>query len=474
MISLRELGFEPPVAGLLTTGGTYATVNFIDSQHLLVTFGVRRLMHRLPDDNPSDQDHMVEAMILELPTGKVVARTTWRLHDLGQFLWPVAHGFFLLRTRDDLNVIAPGENLQTADPFTEQPFLHTDRMLVAVLFSPNRDLLTVETQERPSPGDSTPVSQRRTQLNFYRFVPSSLHPGHIVAQIAGGAIAPAPLDLSLTSSGYIETSQESPTRWLFDFDSYTGKYVELSPFDTSCRPRPIFVSATEFIAFGCRGSDDKVALGGFNMKGEQMWQEDSDSSSFPSLAYAPSAGRFALSRNSTPASSGMTANFAPSDVTTQQIRVYQTYNGKQLLQVEATPVQRGGQNFDLSPDGMEFAVIHNGAVEVYTLPALTAADQAGIKADQEPQPEETQAMVKLVPHERPHQKKAAAATASAQVDTAAPVFSVPSDGQSATAQPATVSGDTAPIADDQTPRKRPTLYNEPGEVPPDESGHPPK
>src|ERR1700733_6804236 len=91
-LPLELLGYQPLSARLLNAGGTLATVNFIDDEHLLVTFSVRRLMKRMPDALPEDEDRTVEAVVLHLPTGNVLARTHWRLHDSGQYLWNLGHG----------------------------------------------------------------------------------------------------------------------------------------------------------------------------------------------------------------------------------------------------------------------------------------------------------------------------------------------------------------------------------------------
>ena len=282
-----------------------------------------------------------------------------------------------------------------------------------------------------------------------------------------------PVDLSLTSAGYIEVIPESATSWLFDFDSYAGTFKELAPFDTSCRPHPVFVSATEFVAIGCRGSSDRLDLGGFNMRGEQVWQQNfTDTHAFPNFSFAPAAGRFAFSRNIVAAGSGITVDFAPSSFTTQQVRVYQSYNGKQLLQLEASPVQRSGQNYDLSADGLRFAIIRGDTVEIYRLSALTAADEVAIKAAAELQPEDAHVAVNLVSH----LKSPAAAGKSANVvsamaaqpDAPAAASSVTTSAPVVTqlvAPPATQLGDVQPT--DDAPRKPPTLYTLPTDKPTD-------
>jgi hypothetical protein len=83
------------------------------------------------------------------------------------------------------------------------------------------------------------------------------------------------------------------------------------------------------------------------------------------------------------------------DLTAQEITVMQNYDGRQLLKVQASPIQRAGQNFDLSPEGMHFAVVRNGNIEVYPLPGLTSADKKALEEARKMKPEENDAPVKL-------------------------------------------------------------------------------
>ena len=77
---------------------------------------------------------------------------------------------------------------------------------------------------------------------------------------------------------------------MFNFDAHAGKVSELAQFDSTCYPRITFVSHSEFVAFGCRGSADKQDIAGFNLKGDAMWQQNFfDVQSEPAFAFAPVA-----------------------------------------------------------------------------------------------------------------------------------------------------------------------------------------
>src|ERR1700722_6324418 len=80
-ISLQKLGFPGVSPGFVTAGASVLTVNFVDDDHLLVTFGMRGLVKRIAGDPDTDEDREVAAEIVDVPSGKIVARTEWGLAD---------------------------------------------------------------------------------------------------------------------------------------------------------------------------------------------------------------------------------------------------------------------------------------------------------------------------------------------------------------------------------------------------------
>ena len=144
-IPLEPIGYQPLLPEFLLAGSPMLTVDFVDNDHLLITFGVRRLMTREADPPADDDDRTIGAFLVELPSGKVLARTEWREHDRWRYLWNLGHGRFLLRVRDNLTLLAPMEASDPANAFRETPLLRIERHIVQVLVSWNSDLLTVET-----------------------------------------------------------------------------------------------------------------------------------------------------------------------------------------------------------------------------------------------------------------------------------------------------------------------------------------
>jgi len=495
-ILLEPIGFQTLQPEFLAAGSSMLTVDFVDNDHLLVTFCVRRLMKRLVDPPPEDDDHMIGAYLLELPTGKVLARTEWRVHDRAQYLWNLGHGRFLLRIRDRLSVLAPLRAGRLEDAFEEHEFLHMDRRIQVVLVSADGDLLTVETTRPGVVLNADETTGDPVQINFYRLAYGE---GAGVSAASAGVIrTQTAVALPLTTAGFLEVLDGGHDSWLFNFDEHAGKVRELAGFDTTCVPRATFVGHGEFVAFGCRGSADRQDLAGFNLKGDAMWQQNFlDTHEYPTFAFAPEAGRFALER--TIAGSVSTASLlAPSEVNTQEVRVYQSHDGRQLLRATCSPVERAGQNFALSPDGLELAVVqetmvHHAAtqddpayadketaVQVFALPPLTEKDRTAVKDAEAMAPEDSGAgidvsLMRLSDRSGDARGGDAGGRATAgggDAEDLTPLPTAPPVSEQAEQSAATVAGaageaggvveegDAVPDA----PRKAPTLYG-PGEGP---------
>jgi hypothetical protein len=493
-IPLEPLGYQTINPEFLLAGDSELTVDFVDSDHLLVTFGVRRLMKREADSLPNDDDQTIAALLVELPSGKVLARTEWRVHDRLQYLWNLGHGRFLLRVRDRLTLIAPLAAADRNDAFKESTLLRVERHVVAILVSANGDLLTVYTMKRAvGAGDAVEVSldgpvadAAPVQINFYRLASKSESGDGLLISSAGAIRTREASSLPMTTGGFLDVLDGGRGTWLFNFDEHAGKVNELLAFVTSCFPHATFVDHSEFVVFGCRGSDDKQDLAGFNLKGDEMWQQNfTDTHVSPTFSFAPAAGRFALGRTVVSSAIDFDSPLPASLVTAQEVRVLQSYNGRELFRIDLTPVERAGQNFALSPDGLRLAVVretqvHHAAtkdyeaytqketgVEVYGLPPLSKEDEAAVKKAEAQAPEDTGARIdaSIERVSAAGAAEAGGASGAAGDSPAAADASQQSavgagEGGAGTGAATTAEGDVEPA----TPRKPPTLYG-PGEKP---------
>jgi len=461
-LPLEALGVAGIPAAFLDAGGSMLTVNFLDSGHLLVTYGKRGLVPRLAGDPRDDDDRLVAAEVVELPTGKVLATTEWHMHDHGRYLWALGHGRFLVRIGDMLSVMTPLARLGTDDPFVRSTFPSRGGQPVAVTMSQDDGLLTVETPVRMAGGTSeamgdmdTATRPLSTLIDFYRLRGdgSEAHPLEIAG--AGTVRSPQPLFLPIDADGYLWAEELDRNQWQVTFDGFEGKTVQLGKIDSTCSPRLELVGPAEYLAMTCRGADDRVRVASYGMDGQETWEESLGQFGRPVFAYAPSAGRFAVSHgvDAVPAAPGNGVGSPASygvggsqgSPARQEVRVYQTVSGDLLLKVDCTPVFKTAENFDLSADGMEAVVVRDNALVVYKLPELSKKDREELAAVEKFAPPASEGPVKLTRLTGPQPQRGDAVSAAAVEAAAAAAAAAPA------------------VATEKPPaRKPPTLLN-PGE-----------
>ncbi len=384
-LPLENLGFPGMSAAFVESGASMLTVHFLDETHLLLTYSERSLVPRIADDPDAGvDDRLVSAKVVELPSGRVMARTQWHMHDHGRYLWKLGSGSFLVRIGDQLYTISPLAQLAARqDAFLRSVVPGRGLRPTAIMVSAEGGLLTVETVVRTATstgqttvvlGDTdTPLSEQqgtKTLIDFYR-----LHPDKNGVEVtAAGAINSAsPLFIPLDADGLLWAHQTASDAWSITFDSFGGKTFQLGDVQSSCQPRLQMLGASEFLALSCRGGDDRIKMASYGMDGKETWEEQVGDFGVPTFAYAPAAARFAVSHivaAELPISAGMTG--APAR---QEVRVYQNASGDQLLKVDCQPVMKSAENFDLSDDGTEVVVVRNGALALYKLPPPSGRDR---------------------------------------------------------------------------------------------------
>lgn len=472
-IPLDSIGFPGFSPLLLEAGASLLSVRFIDVRHVLVTFDKRTLVSRLKGDPEDDQDHMVQAEIVELPersggTARIVARDDWRMHDHGRYLWSLGEGDFLVRQGDALYTLSPRAALaaHADDPLQRTVLTEASGRPSAIDVSANGGLLTTETlyQTQTSSGqtvvllgdtesDAATKTGSRAGIRFFRIHHGGAQGVSIVP--AGGVMAPELLYLPVNEDGLLWASPAGSSNWHITFDSFTGKTLELGTIASSCQPRLQMLDRSEFIALTCMGNDESLKLASYGLDGKETWEEPVGDFGSPTLAYAPSASRFAIGHVIAaipPNQAGQLGSPAA-----QEVRVYQNASGDLLLHATCSPIEKTGENFDMLEDGSQVVVVRDSALVFYRLPALSARDREDIAAVAKfaPPPVSSGAvrLSRIVSPMRPADAAAASAAASAAPEATA-------NNQSLLRQTAEGSAqDTSPVQ-----RKPPTLLK-PGEKP---------
>ena len=495
-IALESLGFPGYPVALLHAGASMATVHVLDKTHALFTFSMRSLVPRLAGDDGTHSDRLVAAEVIELPTGKVLAKTEWHLHDHGHYLWSAGQGLFVLRVGQELSLFAPLRGLATGTSFQRAALPHRPGQPELIESSADGRILMLqiqhpdETQTESAAGDEEP-KHKRTTIEFYRLsVDQPERPVQI--KPAGVVGSPGFLRLALDGDGYLWAEDEHRNQWAVSFNEYEGKPQSLAAVHSACAPTLRLLSRSQFAALSCR-TDTSPQLAVYGFDGHENWEEPfGDTLQAPTFISAPDAGRFAFSRFYATSTGSGTSGLGAESPLSEEIRVYGTESGDLLLHVQCDPVARTAENFDLSADGRTLAVLGAKSLDLYTLPELSAKDLKDLAEVETMRPPESHGAVILRRITRPiHEglpeaeeaagaEETTAAGAATTATSAAPVAAPPgaistagdgtdaglvngASGRSAAAAATAAQPESGgPVAD--APRKPPTLLN-PGESP---------
>ena len=176
---------------------------------------------------------------------------------------------------------------------------------VAAVVSPDKTMVMVETMAPKQKGkvdtaagnvivtDAKPV----VMIDFYRMSGGDKAGAPMTITGAGMVRAPGPMMLPMDADGYLWPSDAKRGSWPVSFNEFGGREVKIANVDSSCPPRLQMVSRSQFVAFTCKGSEGRVNLKSYGLDGHETWEETlTGTYGAPELAFAPEAGRFALSR----------------------------------------------------------------------------------------------------------------------------------------------------------------------------------
>ncbi len=367
-IPVEPLGFRPPSRFYLAFRVPTATLDFVDDTHLLFTFHQSMLMHREEKDPEDDEDQTIAALLLELPSGKVVERTQWRLHDKGRYLWSLGHGRFLERERNTLYLLERSPNGEFLTSRT--PYLKPEGELVSVQFSPGRGRMVVEYRERAEepavdPGEPTLGDAPQRRVRKVRLIVVDTEAG----KVEKFANLPHSVALPLIGDGYLEVQQGKGRQWTISWTPFGGESRKVVEVTSTCQPELQALSESAFLAQLCIPNTTDHLVQAYDLDAQKLWEQQWEARYvWGSFEYAQNGSRFAYESIQL---DHPIATLDPVDenaMTAQPIGVFDVADGALRMVSTADPILSAGQNYALSADGERFAVLRDAAIEVYKLP----------------------------------------------------------------------------------------------------------
>jgi hypothetical protein len=368
-IPVEPLGFFAPGAFYQGQRESLVSLDFLDENRLLFTFRAPGLIHRTADSGADERQ--IRAEVLTLPQGTMETEALWTLHDHDRYLWMLHDGHFLLRDGDTLKegsatldlkpllqFLGPLQWLET-DP--SEQFLVTDSQEPAVVTPKPNFVGSPSTAQANVTEDNPPVKgQPDTVLRILR---------RSTGQVMLVSRVRTIVHLPINSEGYLETLRGSGRDWVLNLNYFTGGSRVLGKVESFCEPPVEFLSRDTALVNTCaaQGGRDLVAL---STEGHRLWDAPLASTQvWPLLVRSPNNSRFARETLtvSHPVDSYSPLSF--DEVSGQLVEVFDSARGTLDLKAPASPVLDAGGNLAISPSGRRVAVLNDGAIQVYELPA---------------------------------------------------------------------------------------------------------
>ena len=383
-IDLSAVGFrEPSRMDRISEYQPSLSLDFVDTDHVLLTFNRKQLIKRLPDCTPDHEDRLMHAEVVEIPSGKVVVETDWYLHDRRRYLWALSPGRFLLRKWNSLYLV--DSNLR------ETLLLKSPKDLLWVSVTPDGNEIIIETENDKKPADSGHPSSSKSQPKFQvQFVDVKTLANQRMLLFNNFT------NLTGTSAGYADVIRKRDI-WLLRFGPTVSKRHNLARVRSQTTPVVLYPTENTLLVGRCATSGCNYGVTAFSLTGQRLWRQHWPGlRSFPEVSRSQDSSRFSVSTllvDSGPSGSSNSIDsdddpFQPKvserDMLRQEIQVFETASGTPVFSVSISPAVVTGQNVSLSPDGRHLALLRGSALELFDLPPTSEEERtkfASLKAD---------------------------------------------------------------------------------------------
>lgn len=369
-IPVAPLGYSAPSEIYLGHRFTFVSLDFADENRLLFTFRVPGLIHRNSTGHEENEEHYIRATVINLPSGRVESEALWTLYDRERYLWMLKDGSFLLRDGNDLK--------KGSASLEAKPFLHFPGPLLWLETDPSQQYLATGSRE-PAAARQASDATASGGTNATKQTEASSEVVRILRRDSGQVLLVSrtgtSIRLSINGSGYLESQQSSPTEWKINLHSFNGGVAPIGRLISTCAPSLSFLSQIETVATTCTssGAHELVAM---NSEGLHLWEvQMPEIDIWPQLILSPDGSWLARETLAVSRQISASAPLSTDDIAGQIVEIYDTQTGKVVLKVPITPALDGGGNVAISPSGRRLAVLSNGSIEVFDLPAPASARQ---------------------------------------------------------------------------------------------------
>ncbi len=358
---LKEKGYKHSKTAKLHALEHGATVSFLGTDQILVTFDSTQLVKREGYDRLEDRPHGVHAVVLERATLHAITTAEWRIQDKSQYLWTMRDGNVLVHEGNSLRRLGAGLREEDSLPLEGAvAFLRLSPDKMHVLLGEMTELHSPEEHEALVKADNRGAEEHVT----YVLLDEHLHRLQTIGEASSLALPPV-----LLNTGVVELRRESAEKWHFLEHDWDGNDIKrFAQVQSSCLPTMETSSPDLLFVQTCNTRDLDARYmflrddGRPVLEGSLGWREFTpllaNSGSGKAIAFAVPEGVGNYVRDGI---------FQPSDVGKETIWVHDPEHGRALMTLTLETPVISAQPIALSDDGSTLAALDEGRLLLYTV-----------------------------------------------------------------------------------------------------------
>ena len=357
-IGIRALGYAPRPGQELGELNDDEALGWLGPHQLLVAFNPHTLIDRAGQTSTGAVLRRIHAVVVDAATSKVLSSADWFLPDTGEFMWQLAGGSVLVHVGNELRIYGEGMQIERQIPL--------DGPLKFVRLSPNGELMAIAiARETHTPEQHADL---RESLN-------TEPPENVEIQIldkdfktiARGTTSSKIIPPTLLNEGQVQLLGKLKTQFVLKLARWNGEATTVARFSSACIPDVSSFAPDLLMVATCEPSTGAHEYRVLRPNGKVVLRGRPD----PQTAGPSGQGNvrcFVVKSLHATQSMLHGAHFQGSDIDYEEVRVFQSNDGRRLTSVRlpAPPPSRGA--YALSPDGAQLAVIADEKVILFAVP----------------------------------------------------------------------------------------------------------
>jgi hypothetical protein len=302
----------------------------------------------------------IHAVVLDVATNKVVSSADWLLPDAGQFLWQLSGGRVLVHVGNELRVYAEGMKIERE--------ILLDGPLKFVRLSPNGELMAMAIVRE----SHTPEQHASLKESLGAEPPENVEIRVLDKDFktkAQGTTSSDILPPTLLDVGQVELLARPHQQYRLSLAPWSGQATTVARFPSGCVPDVSSFAPDLLLVATCEPSTGEHEYRVVRPNGKVVLRGRTNPQA---MGQSAQGNGKAFAVQSLHATQAMVhgAVLHGSDFDYEEVRVFQSSDGRRLTSVRlpAPPPSRGA--FALSPDGSQLAVIADAKLNLIAVHSI--------------------------------------------------------------------------------------------------------